>query len=127
MKNVDDIAHKISLYVLEEAVPPCTTGDVRVLEFGRNIDEPLRPSRSKRADVSAITVTGIVQVCYDGLWGSVCESGWNEFGASVACQQLLGEGEPFHDGCVKSQSNSSLSFLFIYQVQRVVSPSVCFE
>ena len=97
-KNADNIAHTciMLLYLLEEADPPCVTGDVRVLEFGRNTEGSERQPLTQRASEFTITAMGIVQLCYDGLWGSVCDgfgSGWDEFGASVACRQLLGEGK----------------------------------
>ena len=33
-------------------------------------------------------MSGRVEVCYDGLWGSVCSSGWNTPDAAVVCRQL---------------------------------------
>lgn len=31
---------------------------------------------------------GRVEVCFDGVWGRVCNSGWNTASAMVACRQL---------------------------------------
>ena len=36
---------------------------------------------------------GRVEMCLDGVWGSVCGDGWNQTDAHTVCQQLdLGEG-----------------------------------
>ena len=35
---------------------------------------------------------GRVEICYDGVWGSVCDSGWNDQDAAIVCLQLEFQG-----------------------------------
>ena len=37
--------------------------------------------------------TGVVQICRYGVWIPICGQGWNDFEASLACQQLGFIGE----------------------------------
>ena len=36
---------------------------------------------------------GRVEICYNGVWGMICDNGWDERDATVVCKQL-GFGQP---------------------------------
>ena len=68
----------IAMYVYLLLVPDvtysaCTTGDVR-LTGGSNEHE------------------GRVEICMNGVWGSVCNSEWDDTEAYVVCRQLQYSG-----------------------------------
>lgn len=54
---------------LETAPGSCTDGDVR-LHSGQTDQE------------------GRVEICIEGLWGTVCDNGWDLRDATVVCTQL---------------------------------------
>lgn len=41
-----------------------------------------------RLTSSASSVQGRVELCYDGVWGKICSSGWGKAEATVVCRQL---------------------------------------
>ena len=52
-----------------EGYSNCTSGSIRLVD-GSSDDE------------------GRIEICIDGIWGSVCGNYWNYFNAEVACRQL---------------------------------------
>ena len=67
----------------------CTHGDVR-LAVGENVDyfyEGLTDYNSAYYDKDGL-VSGRVEVCVSGRYGSVCQTPWTEEDASVVCKQL---------------------------------------
>ena len=39
---------------------------------------------------------GRVEICYNGVWGSICDSNWNGIEAKVVCKSL---GHQFYGKC----------------------------
>ena len=71
--------------------PPatCSHGDVR-LAVGETVDsfyEGLTDYNSAYYDKDGL-VSGRVEVCVSGRYGSVCQTPWTEEDASVVCKQL---------------------------------------
>ncbi len=48
----------------------CIPGDVRIVGMGNSVSE------------------GLLEVCYQGLWGTVCDTMWDAVDAGIVCKQL---------------------------------------
>lgn len=70
----------VLFYVLDSAtvVSNCSHGDIRLTAVTQNL-------------------SGKVELCVHGIWGAVCNHGWDTEDANVACKQLgfLSYGKTF--------------------------------
>lgn len=57
------------MYTSTVEEPECTDTDVRLVG-GHNALE------------------GVLEICFSGVWGSVCRNGWDDVDAGVVCGQL---------------------------------------
>ena len=55
--------------VLPNSEPECSGTDIRLVNGDTKYD-------------------GTVQICYNGVWGAVCGSNWDNTDANVTCRQL---------------------------------------
>ena len=46
------------------------------------------PSAAIRLIGGSRASEGRVEVCFNDIWGTVCDDGWNDVDASVVCRQL---------------------------------------
>ena len=58
-----------SHYCLIPLDPPCNNRDIRLAGGTQKIE-------------------GRVEVCSNGVWGTVCDGGWDSLDATVVCRQL---------------------------------------
>ncbi len=59
-----------------------------LIEYLFTIDSRHHPVVSVRLSPSYSATRGLIQVLYNGTWGSVCSDGWGTEDAAVVCRQL---------------------------------------
>ena len=59
--------HALSITVGNES--SCSDGEIRLMDGANNLE-------------------GRVEICFGGVWGTVCDDGWDQNDATVVCRQL---------------------------------------
>ena len=62
----------VGVYCKEKSFSVCSTGSARLT--GASFD---------------VSNEGILEVCVNNQWGTVCDDSWNEVGANIACQMVF--------------------------------------
>ena len=74
------------MFIVDIVIGPCIDGGIRII-----------PSNARSA------IKGRVEVCFNGIWGTICSLYWDDQDASVACKQLgySAEGSTKIFKCIK--------------------------
>ena len=59
------------MFIVDIVIGPCIDGSIHII-----------PSNARSA------IKGRVEVCFNGIWGTICSLNWDDQDASVACKQL---------------------------------------
>ena len=62
---------------------------------------------------------GRVEICYGGVWGSVCDSGWGYRDAAIVCLQLGYQGTSIYYIAIFTNANKTAFHDIVWQMQQL--------
>ena len=68
---------------------------------------------------------GTVEICYSGVWGSVCDDRWSSNDAAVVCQQLRFQGTSRLRCCCLNMVTLGVLFMYRSFTSYNLDPSHC--